>query len=215
MNCNSIKMQIVHEDRDFIVVDKASGFLSVPGRGPEKFDCVTTRIRRLYPDCIDHPEVHRLDMDTSGLIVVALDPKAHRDLSAQFRDREVSKQYIALLDGELAERKGTIELRTRLDLDDRPKQICDDLHGKLGTTHWKRLAASGGYTRIAFRPITGRRHQLRVHAAHSRGLEIPIVGDPLYCSGQGPGELKLHASELEFRRPGMRERVRFLSAAPF
>jgi tRNA pseudouridine32 synthase/23S rRNA pseudouridine746 synthase len=208
-------LEIVHEDPEFVVVNKTSGFLSVPGRGPDKLDSVTTRVRALYPGCIEQPGVHRLDMDTSGLIVVARTTASQRSLSIQFQERQTSKRYIALLEGVLDAEAGTIELPFRLDVDNRPMQIHDEVHGKLGTTHWEKLEIEAGCTRIAFTPVTGRTHQLRVHAAHKLGLGIPIVGDPLYGSGTGPGQLKLHACELGFRHPSTGETLTFHSPPPF
>lgn len=195
------QLDIVHQDAEFVVVNKPSGFLSVPGRGPDKLDSVATRVRRLYPGCIPQPAVHRLDMDTSGLMVVALNKESQRNLSMQFQERETSKRYIALLAGELELPGGTIRLPFRLDVDNRPIQIYDEIHGKLGITHWEKLGIEDGLTRVAFTPITGRTHQLRVHSAHERGLGTPIVGDPLYGAGTGPGQLKLHASDLRFQHP--------------
>jgi tRNA pseudouridine32 synthase/23S rRNA pseudouridine746 synthase len=208
-------LAIVHEDPEFVVVDKASGFLSVPGRGAQKSDCVTARVRKKYPACIEQPAVHRLDMDTSGLIVVAISKASQRNLSIQFQRRETSKRYIALLEGELEEPRGTIQLPFRLDVDNRPMQIYDEVHGKIGITHWEKLGMEGGYTRIAFTPITGRTHQLRVHAADVRGLGIPIVGDPLYGTGTGPGQMKLHACDLGFRHPTSGEMLAFHRPPPF
>jgi tRNA pseudouridine32 synthase/23S rRNA pseudouridine746 synthase len=196
-----VLLDILHRDPAFVVVNKPSGFLSVPGRGPDKQDCVANRVRSLFPKCIEQPSVHRLDMDTSGLMVVALDRDSQRNLSMQFQERETRKRYIALLEGELSEKRGTIQLSFRLDIDNRPMQIHDEVHGKLGITHWERLTVAAGVTRIAFTPITGRTHQLRVHAAHELGLGMPIVGDPLYGSGTGPGQLKLHACNLGFQHP--------------
>ena len=169
----------------------------------------------MYPGCIEHPAVHRLDMDTSGLLVVALDAESHRNLSLQFRRRETSKRYVALLDGELKGEGGTIELPFRLDVDNRPYQIHDEVHGKLGITRWERLSVESGVTRVRFTPVTGRTHQLRVHSAHARGLGIPIVGDPLYGRGTGPAQMKLHASDLGFQHPVRGERLFFHSPAPF
>ena len=208
-------LDIVHEAAEFVVVDKPSGMLSVPGRGPDKRDCVAARVRLLYPGCIEQPAVHRLDMDTSGLLVVARTVAAHRALSIQFRRREIRKRYIALLDGKLEAQTGTIELPFRLDIENRPYQILDEVHGKLGITHYEKLGYEGERTRIAFVPITGRTHQLRVHAAHERGLGIPIVGDPLYGNGTGPAELRLHACELGFSHPSSGERLSFHSPAPW
>lgn len=206
-------LEIVHEDEAFVVVNKASGMLSVPGRGPEKRDCVAERVRKMFPGCPPQPAVHRLDMDTSGLLVVARDVDTHRQLSIQFQKRETRKRYIALLDGVLTEERGTIELPFRLDIDNRPYQIHDPVHGKMGLTHWENRGVEAGWTRIAFVPITGRTHQLRVHAAHALGLGIPIVGDPLYGRGTGPGQLKLHAQELGFQHPRTGEALNF-SAPP-
>jgi tRNA pseudouridine32 synthase/23S rRNA pseudouridine746 synthase len=204
-------LNILHEDPEFVVVDKPSGMLSVPGRGPEKVDSVATRVRQMYPGCIEQPAVHRLDMDTSGLLVVARTVETHRILSKQFQDRKTRKRYIALLDGILEGDSGTIELPFRLDIDNRPIQIYDEVHGKMGLTHWEKLGVEGKHTRLAFVPITGRTHQLRVHAAHQKGLGIPIVGDPFYGSATTNGQLKLHACELTFLRPGTGEELTFRS----
>lgn len=208
-------ISIIHEDSSFVVVSKPSGFLSVPGRGPNKQDCVTERIKKRFPACIEQPAVHRLDMDTSGLLVVALTSQAHRNLSRQFQERRTEKIYLALLEGLIEASEGTIELPFRLDIENRPYQIYDEVHGKVGITHWKKLAEENGNTRIEFRPVTGRTHQLRVHAAHEKGLATPIVGDPLYGNGSGPGEMKLHAAELQFYHPDSGETLRFQSEVPF
>ncbi|MEN8864172.1 MAG: pseudouridine synthase, partial [Akkermansiaceae bacterium] len=129
-------MTIIHQDDHIVVVDKPSGFLSVPGRGAEKVDSVAHRISASIPGCIEQPAVHRLDMDTSGLLVLALTREAHRNLSKQFQDRLTEKEYFALLDGELPEelgKSGTITLPFRLDIENRPYQIYDEAHGKMGT----------------------------------------------------------------------------------
>ncbi|MEE3326502.1 MAG: RluA family pseudouridine synthase [Myxococcota bacterium] len=211
MMSGSNPVRVIHEDPDFVVVEKASGFLSVPGRGPEKRDCVCARVRERYPECIPNPEVHRLDMDTSGLMVVALKADTQRNLSEQFRLRRTRKRYTALLDGRLEGEKGTIELRFRLDLENRPRQIHDAEQGKLGITHWERVSIENGLTRVSFVPVTGRTHQLRIHAAHELGLGIPIVGDPLYGRGTGPAQLKLHACQLGFDHPRTGEALSFNS----
>ena len=209
------ELSILFADADLVVVSKPSGLLSVPGKGSNKQDCVVARIKKLYPDCPDHPEVHRLDMDTSGLMVLARTKEAHRELSRQFHDRETGKRYIALLDGELAEKSGTIELPFRLDVDNRPVQIYDPVHGKIGITHWKVLSVENGQTRVEFVPITGRTHQLRVHAASEHGLGTPIVGDRLYGTGTAPGQLKLHAAFLSFTHPTTGEKLEFHSEPTF
>lgn len=208
-------LEILHTDPDFVVVNKVSGMLAVPGRGPDKIDSVADRVRRMFPGCIEQPAVHRLDMDTSGLMVVARTAEAHRVLSRQFHERVTRKKYVALLEGVLGGESGTIELPFRLDVDNRPIQIYDEVHGKMGVTHWKKLAVEGGLTRVEFVPVTGRTHQLRLHAYHEKGLGIAIVGDPFYGKGSGPGQLKLHASELGFFHPTTGEELSFVSAPAF
>lgn len=215
MNSAAPLLEIIHEDPDFVVVNKESGMLSVPGRGPEKADCVASRVRTMYPDCIQQPAVHRLDMDTSGLQLLALTADAHRNLSRQFEERRTSKRYIALLDGILEGDKGTIKLPFRLDVENRPLQIYDEVHGKVGITHWEKIGIEAATTRISFTPVTGRTHQLRLHAYHPKGLGIPIVGDTFYGNGKQSGELKLHAAELRFRHPKTDEMVTFRSAPAF
>ncbi len=208
-------LTIIHEDSLFVVVDKPGGLLSVPGVGPENQDCVVSRLKKLYPDCIEFPSVHRLDQDTSGLIVMALTTKTQRSLSMQFMDRLVGKRYIALIDGRVEEDAGVIELSFRLDPDNRPYQVHDPVDGKPGTTRWRKIDAEDGRTRIEFMPLTGRTHQLRLHSAHAEGLGFPIVGDRLYGTGTAPGQLKLHASLLRFRHPVTRQSLEFFSPAPF
>lgn len=208
-------MIIVYQDEDIVVVEKPSGLLSIPGRGPEKIDSVSHRIRTGIPGCIEQPSVHRLDMDTSGLMVLALTKEAHRHISIQFQNRETDKRYQALLEGELFTIGGTIELPFRLDVENRPLQIYDETHGKMGTTHWQSLGIEDGLTRINFHPVTGRTHQLRLHASHEKGLGIPIVGDSFYGNGTGPGQLKLHATELTFTHPKSGESLTFQSPVPF
>jgi tRNA pseudouridine32 synthase/23S rRNA pseudouridine746 synthase len=206
---------IVHSDPLFVVVDKPGGLLSVPGRGPENQDCAVSRLKALYPDCIEQPSVHRLDQDTSGLLVMALTAEAHRALSIQFMERLVGKRYVALIDGAVAADSGIIELAFRLDPDNRPYHVYDPERGKPGVTRWRKLAMEQGCTRVEFMPLTGRTHQLRLHSAHEKGLGFPIVGDRLYGTGTGPGQLKLHASTLRFRHPATRQSLEFSSPPPF
>ena len=209
------KMTVLYDDSFIVVVEKVSGFLSVPGRGEHNLDSVSWRVKNMYEGCIEQPSVHRLDMDTSGLLVLALTKEAHRNLSIQFQNRETDKTYEALLEGHIEKEEGTIELPFRLDVDNRPHQIFDPEDGKMGTTHWKKLGVEGPHTRIEFHPITGRTHQLRVHTAHSLGLGVPIIGDPLYGNGDEPGKLKLHAKYLAFTHPETGERMSFNSKVPF
>lgn len=200
-------LDLVYQDAHFIVVNKPSGLLSAPGKGPDKLDSVTERVRALFPEAPAYSAVHRLDMDTSGLMLLALTREAHRALSIQFQEREVKKKYIALLDGIIEEDEGRIELPFRLDVDNRPHQIYDAEHGKMGTTIWQVVERVNGITRVQFKPITGRTHQLRIHSAHAKGLGIPIIGDPLYGTGTEPGHMKLHATMLEFTHPETGERI--------
>ncbi|MCI5138389.1 MAG: RluA family pseudouridine synthase, partial [Candidatus Electrothrix sp. AR1] len=186
------ELEIIFADQQLVVVNKPGGLLAVPGRGPDKQDSVVSRLKAQFPDAIDQPAVHRLDMATSGLMLLALTTEAHRHLSCQFSQRQVDKIYIALLDGAVTEESGEIELRFRLDPENRPYQVYDPVQGKNGITRWRRLALSGTLfgsearpnTRIEFTPLTGRTHQLRLHAAHPSGLGCPIIGDSLYGSGK-------------------------------
>jgi tRNA pseudouridine32 synthase/23S rRNA pseudouridine746 synthase len=213
-------LDIIYRDAEIVVVNKPSGLLSVPGRGPDKQDCVVTRLKRLFPLCIEQPSVHRLDMDTSGLLVLALTQKAHRNLSIQFIQRRVEKEYIALVDGVITEESGKIELAFRYDPENKPRQKYDPVLGKVGITHWQKIRVESYgdgkrlVSRIRFVPITGRTHQLRVHSMHERGLGFPIVGDPLY--GRAEGErLMLHASKIAFTHPETTDRMEFISEPEF
>ena len=213
MNSKNELLDVAYQDECLVVVNKPSGLLAVPGRGPGGRDCVVNRLKRLYPFCIEQPAVHRLDMDTSGLMILALTATAHRLLSMAFENRLVDKSYTALLDGVIEGDQGIIELRSRLDIDNRPRQIIDPVHGKTGITVWHKTAIEGRYTRVLFHPKTGRTHQLRLHAAHPEGLGTPIVGDRLYGNGTEPGQLKLHASHLTFVHP-ITQRVHTLCCDP-
>ena len=205
-------LEILYRDSAIVVINKPSGLLSVPGRTPDKQDCATTRLKKLFPHCIEQASVHRLDMETSGLLVMALTQEAHRNLSAQFEAGTVHKKYVALIDGTFNhnEYKGELRLKFRLDIENRPHQIYDEENGKLGITEWEKAgtvlytAPDGSQrrtTKIIFTPHTGRTHQLRLAASDPHGFGIPIVGDTLYghCA---PGErLMLHAFELKFEHP--------------
>jgi len=208
-------MEILFIDPLFLVINKPSGLLSVPGRGPDMQDCVVSRIRALFPDCITQPAVHRLDMDTSGLMVVARSKEAHRHLSIQFEKRLVEKHYIAMLEGRLDQQSGEIALPFRLDPNNRPYQIHDPLHGKMGISRWRLIGIEGKWSRVEFTPLTGRTHQLRLHAAHPLGLGIPMVGDRLYGKGQQSGELQLHATYLAFQHPASGQKMSYHSTPSF
>lgn len=199
----------------FAVVDKPSGLLSCPGRDPSLLDSVQTRVPHLIPEAHGPILAHRLDQPTSGLMVVALDPAAHRALRLQFEARTVQKAYEAVLDGEVRGEEGVLELPFRLDVERRPLQIHDPVHGKLGVTRWRVLAREPGRTRVAFTPLTGRTHQLRTHAAHPLGLGCPIAGDALYGSPASAPRLLLHACTLRFQHPRTGVPLAFTSPAPF
>lgn len=202
-------LDIVYSDNKIVVVNKPSGLLSVPGKGPENQDCVVTRVQAMFPECRKFPTVHRLDMDTSGLLVLGLTARAVSDLMEQFRLRKVKKRYEALLEGVVEEEEGVIELAFRLDPENRPYQVYDPVQGKTGITHWRKIEIENGNTRVEFTPHTGRTHQLRVHSAHPKGLGHPIIGDRLYGNGTGPGQLKLHARYLCFEHPKTNEKMEF------
>lgn len=208
-------ISIIHTDPEFLVVDKPGGLLSVPGRGPDKQDCVVNRVRTLYPDIIGQPAVHRLDMYTSGIMLIARTKKMHRLLSIQFEQRKVQKEYIAILDGIVKGKEGIIELAFRLDPENRPYQIYDPKQGKTGITRWRNSGTEQKQTRILFSPLTGRTHQLRLHSAHPLGLGTPIIGDALYGHGEEGDQMLLHASGLSFLHPESGEHMEFISQPDF
>ena len=215
LNSTPDLLDLVHLDQHCAVVNKPSGLLAVPGRGSEKQDCVSARLRRLCPWCIAQPAAHRLDMDTSGLMVLGLTSEAQRNLSAQFAAHAVEKRYLALLDGLIQGKSGEIRLAFRLDPENRPHQVYDPVQGKTGVTRWKKLWQENGKTCIALHPQTGRTHQLRLHASHPLGLACPSVGDRLYGRASAGERLCLHATLLVFRHPDSGEKLRFFSPPPF
>jgi len=202
--------RVVFEDRWLVVVDKPCGLLSVPGRDPGLHDSVVTRLRARWPGAT---AVHRLDLDASGLLVVAKDPATHAALQGAFARREVDKRYVAWLDGRVAGDRGTVALALRVDLDDRPRQLVDPVHGKPAITDWQVIERGAERTRVHLVPRTGRSHQLRVHAAHPLGLGAPIIGDRLY--GRAAARLALHAEALAFRHPHTERRIALERPAPF
>ena len=207
------ELEIVFEDEWLLVVNKPAGMLSVPGKAEDR-DSVYHRLKKKYPEATGPMIVHRLDMATSGLLLVAKTKEVHQDLQAQFANRSIKKRYVAVLDGiVLSERTGRIELPLCLNPLDRPRQIVSKEYGKEAITEYKIISESEKiidesersineprkYTRIVFYPLTGRTHQLRVHAAHPEGLGCPILGDELY--GKKADRLYLHAEYIEFRHP--------------
>ena len=187
----------VYDDQWLTVLNKPSGMLTVPGKLLE--DSLLTRYREAHPEAQGPMVVHRLDQETSGLVVFAKDKVTHKALQQQFERHTIVKRYIALLDGLVPDDEGVIDLPLRPDVDDRPRQRVDDEHGKPAVTRYRVLERAGGMTRVALEPLTGRTHQLRVHASHPRGLNCPIVGDRLY--GKASTRLMLHAQSLTFCHP--------------
>ncbi len=191
------ELEIMYEDEWLSVVNKPAGMLSVPGKSD--IDSVYGRVRRMYPEATGPMIVHRLDMATSGLILIAKTKEVHQNLQAQFKNRTVCKRYVAWLDGIVEKKEGHIELPLRPDPEDRPRQVVDAVHGKPAVTDYTVLHYDSGRTFISFIPKTGRTHQLRVHSAHPLGLNAPIVGDELY--GRKADRLYLHAEYLGFIHP--------------
>ena len=191
------KLNIVYEDQWLLIINKPAGMLSVPGK--ERQTSIYDLAREAYPEAEGPMIVHRLDMATSGLLIIAKDKKTHQHLQAQFKNRSIRKKYIALLDGIVPEDEGTIELPLCPNPLDRPRQMVDTQYGKPAITYYQVLERTDKYTRIAFYPHTGRTHQLRVHAAHPSGLHCPIIGDELY--GKKDKRLYLHAESIEFTHP--------------
>ncbi len=204
-------IDIVFEDEALLVIQKPAEFLSVPGKNIR--DSVFQRIQDRFPDASGPLIVHRLDMSTSGLMLIAKSKETHKFLQHQFIKRSIKKRYVALLDGEIREDEGTIDLPLRVDLDDRPRQLVCYEHGKSARTHWKVIDRKNQQTRVHFFPITGRTHQLRVHAAHPLGLNTAIIGDDLY--GRKMDRLHLHAEFIEFTHPVSREVMQFEVAPEF
>ncbi|MGL1930671.1 MAG: RluA family pseudouridine synthase [Desulfotalea sp.] len=208
-------VEIIYKDEFLVVARKPGGLLSVPGKGPENADCVSSRLQELFPKMIAQPAIHRLDMYTSGLMVYAIDKATHRNISIQFQDKLVTKRYTALLEKDIDGEEGEIRLPFRLDIDNRPLQILDYEHGKMGITKWRKINSTKDITRIEFTPITGRTHQLRVHAAHEKGLGAAIIGDSFYGSGANGDEMMLHANFLQFSHPITNEMLEFSSSSDF
>ena len=204
---------MVYEDDDVLVVNKPHGLLSVPGT--DVSDSVLTRIQQRYPQATGPLLVHRLDLSTSGLLLVAKNAASHKALQKQFLNRTIEKRYVAVLSKTLASdlNQGCIELPLRVDLYDRPRQIVCSEHGKAAKTHWQLIKREQGQTWVYFYPVTGRTHQLRVHASHPAGLNAPILGDELY--GEEAGRLRLHAERLCFTHPTTAKRIELRVAAPF
>ncbi|MEP2530244.1 RluA family pseudouridine synthase [Shimia sp.] len=204
-------LAVLHEDSDIVVVDKPAGLLSVPGRGPHLADCLLSRIQAAFPTAL---LVHRLDRDTSGVMVFALTPHAQRDLSMQFEKRKTRKTYVARVDGHLEPKTGTVDLPLIVDWPNRPRQMVDHETGKPALTDWRVLRHGEGESRVRLMPRTGRSHQLRVHML---ALGHVILGDPLYAEGAAAqfDRLMLHSEELRLNHPESGRGMGFRAKAPF
>ena len=203
---------VVFEDDVIIVINKPSGMLSVPGHAIT--DSVETRLREKFPETTNQTLLlHRLDQATSGVMVAAKNAIAHKNLQHQFQKRKVHKQYLARLQATELPMEGKIDLPLRVDIDDRPRQMVCHLHGKKALTKYRVLNVVDGTSLVVFQPVTGRTHQLRVHAAHPHGLNAAIVGDELY--GTAADRLHLHAHTLEFAHPDTGNKMSFTVPAPF
>ncbi len=203
---------ILHRDQHMVVLDKPSGLLSVPGIGPENADSLAGRVQDNFPGALI---VHRLDRDTSGVIIMALDPQSHRELSRQFQDRKVGKRYVAIVAGFVKESEGLINLPLRKDMDRPPRHIVDHAHGKRAVTEWRILQRETEQTRIELQPQTGRSHQLRVHM---KSINHPILGDDLYAPPEVlemSDRLMLHALSLAIAHPVTGAPMTFTADCPF
>jgi tRNA pseudouridine32 synthase/23S rRNA pseudouridine746 synthase len=207
-------LPILYEDEWLIAVNKPPGLLSVPGRYSDRQDSVLSRLRYLLPNGMAIATVHRLDLETSGILLLARDAQTYRHLSQQFQQRRVHKVYEAVLAGSVMVERGVIELPLWGDPDDRPYQKVNQERGKPSVTQFQIVARVGESTRMEFLPLTGRSHQIRVHAADPRGLGVPILGDRLY--GRADKErLHLHAKELCFEHPHSRQILTLRADTPF
>lgn len=205
-----MRFQAVYEDDDLVVVNKPAGLLSVPGRSSRP--SVLSILRETMPQDMPLHAVHRLDMATSGLLIVAKNMKVYHHLQAQFKAHTIQKEYIAVLDGEVTQKEGSINLPLRPDLLDRPRQTVDHVHGKSAITFYHVLSVYQGKTLLALSPMTGRTHQLRMHCAHQEGLNCPILGDELY--GHLADRLYLHAASITFIHPTSGRRMTLKAPTP-
>lgn len=215
MSCTpSIEQRLIYQDADLLVLDKPAGVLSVPGRGADKQDCMSARVQARWPEALT---VHRLDMATSGLLIMARHPHSQRQLSRAFETRQISKHYVAVVHGALpggTAGQGLIDLALTVDWPRRPLQKVDSVHGKPSQTRWQILEHAQGTTRLLLQPLSGRTHQLRVHL---QAIGHPIVGDALYgneADRQAP-RLLLHASALMLAHPISGLSLHFESPPPF
>ncbi|MEP7241160.1 MAG: RluA family pseudouridine synthase [Devosia sp.] len=208
-------IDIVHEDERLIVCNKPSGLLTVPGKDPSLADCLEARVQQRYPQHPAAKVVHRLDKDTSGLLLLAFDKPALGALGSQFEHRRIEKYYVARVWGDVAGDSGSIDLPLATDWENKPRQRVDFERGGAARTDWQVLARDGDTTRLKLTPFTGRTHQLRVHML---ALGHPILGDSLYAEGAAlvaADRLQLHAEMLGFAHPDDQRPMRFTVPAPF
>lgn len=206
-------LEILHQDQDIVVLNKPSGLLSVPGREIWHKDSLAIRILRVWPEaCV----VHRLDMATSGIIILALRKSAQSHMGRQFQQKVIDKTYFAEVEGIITEQRGLIDLPLRCDWENRPRQIVDFEQGKASQTEWEVVQRKKQTTLVKLTPLTGRTHQLRVHMQQ---LGHPIIGDEFYASEQGkqlsPKRLNLHAASITLTHPSTEKRITFHCPAPF
>jgi tRNA pseudouridine32 synthase/23S rRNA pseudouridine746 synthase len=208
-------LDIVYEDERLILCDKPSGLLTVPGKDPSLADCLEARVQARYPQHPDAKVVHRLDKDTSGLLLLAFDKKALGSLGSQFEHRKVEKYYVARVWGEMEGDSGLVDLPLATDWENKPRQRVDFERGRASQTKWEVLAREPGITRLKLTPLTGRTHQLRVHML---ALGHPILGDSFYTDGEAlaaADRLQLHAEMLGFAHPEDHIFRKYVSPAPF
>ena len=208
-------LTLLYEDEGLIVVKKPAGLLSVPGRSIHRSDSVLSRLCVMYPDGINYKAVHRLDQETSGLLAIARNVETHRHVSQQFQKRQVIKVYEAILNGVVKLKKGVIDLPLWGDPQNRPYQTVDWEKGKASITNFQVIHTEGEYTRVEFMPLTGRTHQLRVHAASCQGLGLAILGDRLYGVNINVNRLHLHAREISFQHPQSGNIISLAAKTPF
>lgn len=203
--------EILHEDAQIVVVNKPAGLLSVPGKGSHLADCVISRLAAVFPDIL---LVHRLDRDTSGVMIFALTPHAQRHLGLQFEKRQARKTYAARVAGRVPGKTGTIDLPLIVDWENRPRQMVDRVNGKAALTDWRVQRHEGDTTRMQLMPRTGRSHQLRVHML---ALGHPILGDPLYApeTASRYDRMMLHSEELRLKHPDGGAALKFRQKAGF
>jgi len=206
-----VPLNIIHQDDALLLVNKPNGLLSVPGKGDHLSDCLIARLRVAFPKVL---LVHRLDMDTSGVMVFALTAAAQRHLGLQFEKRQMKKAYVARVWGHVVKDTGTIDLPLIVDWPNRPLQHVNHATGKPAQTDWRVIRREENSTRIRLYPKTGRSHQLRVHM---REIGHPILGDPLYATGDAQDfpRMMLHAESLKLRHPNGGESMTFRAKVPF